>query len=215
MPSLDFTLYMIGDRKQCAGRTLPEVVQAALQAGVSAIQFREKDLSLKAQFKLAFKIRDITHHFGAKLLINDRIDLCLTLGAEGVHLPSSGLPISVARALLGPHRLIGISCHSEKDVRNAEAEGADFAVLGPVYETPSKRAYGPPLGLSAFKSIRKNTSLPLFALGGIKKNCLKAVFAAGADGVAMVSEISAAEDVVQQCQALLEEIKRARKASRL
>lgn len=208
MPLVDFKLYMIGDRHQCAGRALPEIVQAAAEAGVPAFQFREKDLPLKAQFELASKIRKVTKKFGMKLLINDRIDLCLAIDADGVHLPVSGLPISAARRLLGSDKLIGASCHQYKELKNAEVEGANFAVLGPVYDTPSKRPYGSPLGLSEFKRIRESTGLPLFAIGGIQQHRIKEVFSAGADGIAVISAISFVENVRGQCRLLLQEIKR-------
>jgi len=206
MPRPGFQLYMIGDRKQCAGRSLSEVVRSAAEAGVQAFQFREKDLSLKAQFELAAEIRQITKSFGMKLLINDRVDLCLALDAEGVHLPASGLPVPAARALLGPDKLIGASCHSEEDAQQAEAGGADFAVLGPVYDTPSKRAFGAPIGLPEFRRIREGTHLPLFAIGGIRQNRVQAVLSAGADGIAVISALGTADDVAAECRSFLQEM---------
>lgn len=206
MPAVDFKLYLIGDRNQTAGRPLSDIVRSAGQAGVSALQFREKDLSLRDQFRLASEIAAIAKPLGMKLFINDRVDLCLALNADGVHLPSSGLPVSAARALLGEQRWIGVSCHSLEEVRQAEAERADFAVLGPVYETPSKRRYGAPLGLAYFKKVKEATSIPLFAVGGIEPNRLKEVFAAGADGVAMISTIGFAPDVFERSRAILKAI---------
>src|SRR5581483_1483921 len=101
MPAVDFKLYLIGDRNQTVGRPLPEIIREAGRAGVSAVQFREKDLSPRDQLALASQIATVTKALGMKLLINDRIDLCLALDAEGVHLPSSGFPIGVARRMLG------------------------------------------------------------------------------------------------------------------
>ena len=199
---------MIGDRRQCGGRMLSETVQSAAEAGITVFQFREKDLPLRAQFELASKVQKVTKKFDMKLLINDRIDLCLALDAEGVHLPVSGLPISVARRLLGSDKLICVSCHKYEEVKKAETEGADFAVLGPVYDTPSKRSYGSPLGLPEFKRIRERISLPLFAIGGIKPYRVKEIFSAGADGIAVVSAISSTGDVGGQSRIFLQEIKR-------
>lgn len=208
MPAVDFKLYLIGDRNQTVGRPLSQIVREAGRAGVSAVQFREKDLSLRDQLSLASEIAAVTKALGMKLLINDRIDLCLALDAEGVHLPSSGLPAGVARKMLGTGKWIGVSCHSLEEVQRAEAEGADFAVLGPVYETPSKRRYGAPLGLDYFKRVKKATSLPLFAVGGVSQSRLSEVFAAGADGVAMISTIVSAKEVSKESRALLDEIDR-------
>lgn len=208
MSFLQFKLYLIGDRQQTIGRTLLQAVREAGEAGVSVVQFREKDLSLRKQFELASEMRDITLQLGMKLLINSRVDLCLALDADGVHLPSTGFPIQVARTMLGVEKLIACSCHNYEDVKKAELEGADFAVLGPIYDTPSKRSYGPPLGLGTFKDVKEKTKIPLFAIGGIGLGCLKEVFEKGADGVAMISAILSAEDVKNQCLLLLEEIER-------
>ncbi len=206
MASVDFKLYMVTDRHQTAGRPLPEVIELAAKAGVPAVQFREKDLSLRAQFDLAAEIKEITSAYGVKLLVNDRVDLCLALDAAGVHLPSSGLPIPVARMLLGKEKLIGVSCHSSDEVKNAERCGADFAVLGPVFDTPSKRPYGVPLSLDYFRKTRSETNLPLFAIGGIGFEELKMVFSVGADGVAMISAISTASDIKARSRKLLQGI---------
>lgn len=208
MPAVDFKLYLIGDRNQTVGRPLSQIIRKAGEAGVTAVQFREKDLPLRNQLQLASEIAAVTKQLGMKLLINDRIDLCLALDAEGVHLPSSGLPVGAARKILGEKKWIGVSCHSLEDVQRSEAEGADFAVLGPVYDTLSKRPYGAPLGLDYFKKAKEATAIPLFAIGGITQNRLKEIFAAGADGVAMISTIVAAKDVFERSRALLDEINR-------
>jgi thiamine-phosphate pyrophosphorylase len=208
MPAVDFKLYLIGDRNQTVGRPLSHIIREAGRAGISAVQFREKDLSLRKQLTLASEIAAVTKALGMKLFINDRIDLCLALDAEGVHLSSSGIPVGVARKMVGAKKGIGVSCHSLEEVQRAEAEGADFAVLGPVYETPSKRRYGAPLGLDYFKKVKEKTSLPLFAIGGVSQSRLREVFAAGADGVAMISTIVSAKEVFERSRALLNEIDR-------
>lgn len=208
MPAVDFKLYLIGDRNQTGGRPLSQIIREACEAGVAAVQFREKDLSLRDQLQLASEIAAVTKQRGMKLLINDRIDLCMALDAEGVHLPASGLPVGVARKILGDKKWIGVSCHSLEEVQAAEGEGADFAVLGPIYDTPSKRTYGAPLSLDYFKKARGATSIPLFAIGGVTQSRLKEVFKAGANGVAMISTIVSAKDVFKRSRALLDEINR-------
>lgn len=197
---------MITDRQKTAGRPLLQVIEAAVSAGISAIQFREKDLSSREQFDLAMKIKKITDPHGVCLMINDRVDLCLALDAAGVHLPSGGLPIDVVRTLLGPKKLIAVSCHSLSELKKAESLGANFAVFGPVYDTPSKRPYGAALGLPFLKQAALGTRLPIFAIGGINKSRLSEVFSAGADGVAMISEISTANDVQTHCHKLLQKL---------
>ncbi|MFQ5580441.1 MAG: thiamine phosphate synthase [Nitrospiria bacterium] len=207
MPQVDFQLYFISDRTQTRGRLLPEVTRLAGKGGIKAMQLREKDLPPRALLQLASEIRSITREYGMKLLINDRVDVCLAVDADGVHLPATGFPVRVARAILGTERWIGVSCHSLDDIHEAEKAGADFAVFGPVYDTPSKRPYGVPLGLEGFREARKKTSLPLFALGGVRLERLEEIFFAGADGAAMISEIASAEDISGRCRGLLRRIK--------
>lgn len=173
------------------------------------MQLREKDLSLREQMQMAIGIQKVTRKFGMKLFINDRVDLCLAIDADGVHLPSTGLPIAIARKMLGAEKIIGVSCHALQDVLRAESCGADYAVLGPVYDTPSKREYGKPIGIDYFKQVRQATirrgrsPIPLFAVGGIKAANIEEVMQSGADGVAMISEIMAANPVRDTCRAIL------------
>ena len=125
-------------------------------------------------------------------MINDRVDLVLAFDADGVHLRADSLPVAAARRLLGPDRLIGVSAHSADDVARAESEGADFAVLGPVYETSSKRQYGQPIGLRPIEEAGRRCRMPVFAIGGITVTRVAEVRQAGAYGVAVVSAILSA-----------------------
>jgi len=200
--NIDFNLLLITDRTKSCGRPLTDIIREAGEAGVRAVQFREKDLSLREQMSMAIAIVKITKQFGMKLFINDRVDLCMAIDADGVHLPSTGVPISVARKMLGLQKIIGVSCHALEEVVRAEAEGADYALLGPIYDTPSKRQYGVPLGIDYFKAVRQATTIPLFAVGGIKTTNIAEVMRSGADGVAMISEIMEAKNVGEQCRAI-------------
>jgi thiamine-phosphate pyrophosphorylase len=196
MPNpLDFTLYLITDRHQVpAGRTLLATIEAALQGGVRAVQLREKDLSAAALLPLARELRDLTSRYRARLLINDRIDVALAVAADGVHLGGHSLPVAVARRLLGPERLIGVSTHHPAEIAAAATAGADFVTFGPVFATPSKLAYGPPQGLAALRLACQNSPLPVFALGGIKPCHLGALQSAGAAGIAVISALMATPD---------------------
>jgi len=203
---IDFNLLLITDHKKTGRRLLTNIIMEAGEVGVRAVQFREKELPLRDQMQMAIEIQKMTQQFGMKLLINDRVDLCLAMDADGVHLPSTGLPVSVARKMLGQLKCIGVSCHALEDVLRAESEGANYALLGPIYDTPSKRQYGAPLGIDYFKAVRKATALPLFAVGGITMTKIAEVMKAGADGVAMISEMMEAEDVKQTCRDILDSI---------
>jgi thiamine-phosphate pyrophosphorylase len=192
---IDFSLYLITDRQLVAdGYTLLTAVKAALDAGVKAVQLREKDLCAAELLSLADELRNLTLQYDALLLINDRIDVALAADADGVHLGGHSLPIDQARKLLGSDRLIGVSTHSPEEVYQATIQGADFVTFGPVYETPSKAAYGSPQGLQSLTDVCHQSAIPVFALGGITSQRQQDVMQAGAHGVALISAILAASD---------------------
>jgi len=198
MANLDFDLYLITDRHQTGGRSLTWVVEEALRAGAKAVQLREKDLPARPLLDLAYELRKRTSAYGARLLINDRVDLCLAVEADGVHLRSDRLPTERVRSLLGPDKLIGVSAHSVPEARKAQREGADFIVLGPIYFTASKAAYGSPLGPVALRDARQaGITLPIFAIGGITPGRIQEIRLAGADGAAVISAVLAVENVQQ------------------
>jgi thiamine-phosphate pyrophosphorylase len=200
---LNFDLYVITDRQQSGGRPLLTVVEAALRGGARAFQLREKDLQPRDLYPLALRMRQLTQAYGARLLINDRLDVALAVNADGVHLTTASLPASVARRLLGPDRLLGVSTHSLAEAQAAAEEGADFVVFGPVFFTPSKAPYGQPIGVDALRAVRAALGLPILAIGGIKKANLDQVIAAGADGIAVISAVISADDPAAATQDLL------------
>lgn len=188
-----FRLFLVTDRRQCAPVALVAGVDAALRGGVEAVQLREKDLDGGALLRLAAEILPVCRRHGAPLLINDRIDVALSVDADGVHLPADSFPVAEARRLLGNMRLIGVSTHSAAEVAAAHAAGADYAVIGPVFATPSKAEFGPPLGLEELRAAAA-VPIPVFAIGGITPPRIGAVRAAGASGIAVISAVLAAAD---------------------
>jgi len=186
-------LYVVTDRSLTNGRPVEVVVDAALQGGAKAIQLREKDLSARALYELAQRLLPIVHNRKAVLLVNDRIDLALTLPIDGVHLAQTSLPPVEARRLLGPGRLIGVSCHTVQEAIEAH-NGADFIVLGPLFFTLSKAAYGSPIGLERLREVRRHVRLPILAIGGITASNAAQVIEEGAEGVAAISAVMAADD---------------------
>jgi thiamine-phosphate pyrophosphorylase len=195
-------VYLVTDRAQTNGRPLLDVVGAALRGGIGAVQLRERGLETRALLALATALRAATRAAGAALLINDRIDVALACDADGVHLPGHSFTVPEARVLLGPRRLIGISTHHPDAVAAAAAAGADFAVFGPIFATPSKAAYGAPLGVDALAAARAASPLPLFAIGGVDATNAAAVRAAGADGIAVIRAVLAADDPLAAAAAL-------------
>lgn len=189
----DFTLYLITDRMQTAGRTLPAVVAEALEGGVRSVQLREKDLPPGELFELAVELRAVTRQYGALLFINDRIDVALAAEADGVHLGRASMPVRAARRILGRGMLTGYSAHGVEEALRAERDGADFVTFGPVYDTPSKRSFGPPVGTERLAEAVHSLTVPVFALGGISLSNMAGAMESGCHGVALISAIIAAE----------------------
>jgi len=207
MPRVDFPLYLVTDRHQTGGRPLVPLIEQAVAGGLRAVQLRERDLDTRSLLELARDVQMATRPRGAVLLINDRVDLVLACGADGVHLRSDSLPVAVARRLLGDARVIGVSVHSAEEAARAESEGADFVVLGPIYDTPSKREYGAPLGLRPLKEAARRCRIPVLAIGGLTAARVAEVRRAGASGVAVLSAIlsaPSAEPATRQLLAALE-----------
>jgi thiamine-phosphate pyrophosphorylase len=144
---------------------------------------------------MAYWMIELTREYGAKLIINDRVDIALAVGADGVHLGQKSLPANAARKVTGDNFLIGVSTHGIDEALQAEHDGADFITLGPIYNTPSKLRYGDPIGVDILRQVKSEVSIPVLAIGGIKTDSVNEVLDAGADGVAVISGILAAEDI--------------------
>jgi thiamine-phosphate pyrophosphorylase len=194
-------LVLVTDRHATAGRDLVDVVAAALDAGLPAVQLREKDLPGRALLTLAERLRVLTARAGALLLVNDRVDVAVAVGADGVHLGGGSLPTEVARRLLPPGALVGVSTHAPAEAASATA---DFVFYGPVYATPSKAAFGPPQGVTALRQAVAAARVPVLAIGGVTAGTVPATRAAGATGVAVIRAILAADDPALATRGLLD-----------
>jgi thiamine-phosphate pyrophosphorylase len=195
MPTFSSRLLVVTDRHQTCGRPLVPLLQQVLTAAAPAIQLRERDLSARELVTLAREVQAVTSMRRSQLLINDRIDVALALEGVGVHLRSNSVPVSVARQLLGMQRLLGVSVHAEEEVVEAEAQGADYIVLGPIYETPSKRMFGPPLGIHILERVCRRVRVPIIGIGGVTASRAHEMRRAGAFGVAVITAILSADDV--------------------
>ncbi len=233
-PRVDFQLYLISDRRLVAPRDLAEVcdeVMGALARDPSpihtALQLREKDLGGRDLYKLAITLRAICTRHGARLLVNDRIDIAMAARADGVHLPADSIAIDEARRLVGPSRLLGVSTHSAAEAADAAAAGADFAVFGPVWQPLSKAGYGPARGAESLGAAgRAAAGMPLFALGGVTAERVAALGAlrttsggastaagagrpTGVAGIAVIGAVFGADDPVAAALALRDALRRA------
>jgi len=188
-------LVLVTDRRATRDRDLVAVVDAALGAGLPAVQLREKDLSGRPLLLLAERLRAATARTGALLFVNDRIDVAIAAGADGVHLGGGSVPLDVARRLVGPDALIGVSTH----VAGEAPAGADFAFFGPVWETPGKEAVG---AARLTEAVRAST-IPILAIGGVTADRIPAVRAAGAAGAAVIRAILGAPDPGRATRELL------------
>ncbi|NTU42460.1 MAG: thiamine phosphate synthase [Nitrospirales bacterium] len=203
---MDFNLYLITDRKLFAETdSMLRAVEKALLAGVRAVQLREKDLPIRDLLALAYRMRELTQRYNALLFINDRVDIALICGADGVHLGRAGMPASAVKRI-AKDLLIGVSTHSLEEAMEAEREGADFITFGPLYATPSKLPFGEPVGVEALRGVRGKISIPIFGLGGIKPHHIKDVMESGSQGIALISGILAAEDIRSATENYIHEI---------
>ena len=182
-------IYLITDRRALRDPTWAaqlQLIEYAAALGVRLIQIREKDVSANELAGFARQAIAVARPHGARILINDRVDVALAVNADGVHLRVTSLPIATVRQLVPRDFLIGVSTHSLAEARAAQDGGAHFVTCGPVYETPSKQADGAPLGLAAFRAIAQTLTLPVYALGGINATNFREPLQHGAAGIAAI-----------------------------
>jgi thiamine-phosphate pyrophosphorylase len=206
MPHLESRLFLVTDRHQTNGRPLVPLLQRVLTAGVPAIQLRERDLSAKELVTLAREVQAVMASRRSQLLINDRIDVALALEGVGVHLRSNSLPVSVARQLLGAQRLLGISVHAVEEAVQVESQGVDYIVLGPIYETPTKQMFGPPLGIQTLEKACRLVRIPIIGIGGVTAARVREMRCAGAFGVAVITAVLGAVNVESAARELLDAV---------
>jgi thiamine-phosphate pyrophosphorylase len=218
-------LCYITDRRQLRSASLATVIRETVRAGVDIVQIREKDLTTRELMALVQKALTLkvgasgagpgpnavrpylvgreNGMAGTRVVVNDRVDVALAAGADGVHLAGHSMPVQVVRRFVPSAFLIGVSCHSLEEATAAESGGADYLVLGPVFETPSKLAYGPPLGLEKLRNVTSRIRIPVLALGGITVDRVRPCLEAGASGIAGIR-------IFQDCESVPERVRELR-----
>ena len=202
MNNLDLSLYLVTDRGLSKGRSHEYIVEEAIKGGVSLVQLREKDISSREFYQLAFSLKQALAKHQIPLIINDRLDIALAVDADGLHIGQSDLPYDVARQLLGADKIIGLSVETVEQARQANALNVDYIGLSPVFSTLTKSDINTPLGLNGIKEIAAFSKHQMVAIGGINKENTADIFRSGAHGVAVVSAIVSHESPFQAAKEL-------------
>lgn len=203
----ELTLYLVTDRRWLGRRSLDEDVEEALLGGVTLIQIREKEISSRAYLDLARKVKAVTDRYGVPLIVNDRIDIAMAVDAGGVHVGPDDLPVSFARRLLGPDKIVGASASSLEEALAFQAQGADYLGVGAVFPTATKKITEK-VDLETLARIKAAVRIPVAAIGGIDAGNAPEVMKTGVDGVAVVSAILNRSDIREATRGLLSKLKK-------
>ena len=200
-------LYCITAEELSMGRSNIEVVKEMIAAGVTIIQYREKDKAMKDKYSECCIIREMTKDAGVTFIVNDDIDLAMVVQADGVHIGQDDLPIEKVRGLVGNKMIIGISTHCPEEAQQAVLAGADYIGVGPMFKTATKKDACDPVGFEYLEYVAQNISIPSVAIGGIKIDNIPQVMKKGAQCVAIISEITAANNIPEKINQIREVIK--------
>ncbi len=191
---IDLAVYIITDRRVAGNRSILDIVREAIAGGATAVQLREKEASAREMIRLGEALHEITRPAGIPLIVNDRVDVAVALDAEGVHVGQDDIPAAIARQMIGPDRILGVSAATVAEARQAERDGADHLGVGDVFGTPSKSDAGVPIGVERLAEVARAVSIPVVAIGGITLDNAAQVIRAGAQGVSVISAIVGATD---------------------
>jgi len=209
---MDWTLYVITDAKLSRGRSHLEVARTAIEGGASIIQFREKEMTTRQLVETARKMKELTEEANIPLIINDRLDVALAVDADGVHVGQDDMPATLARRLMG-RKIVGVSATTVEEALQAQADGADYLGVGPIYPTGTKPDAVPPIGLARLAQIVQAVEIPVVAIGGISQGNAGEVIACGVDGVAVISAVVSAPDIAVAARRLRETVEAAWKGA--
>lgn len=187
-------VYLVTGLETIAGRTAFETVAQALAGGVTMVQLREKEAPLSRIMREGAALRDLCRASGVPFIVNDRVDVALLLDADGVHVGQDDLPCAMARQLVGPERIVGVSAKTREEAAQAAADGADYIGVGPIFATATKRDAGDAIGMALLSFVKRELGTPQVGIGGIGAANAADVIASGADGIAVVSAITHSDD---------------------
>lgn len=202
----DMMLYAVTDAAWTGKKTLTEQVEEAMKGGITFLQLREKHLSKEEFLKEAIEIKDLARKYQIPFVINDNIEIAQKAEADGVHVGQDDMPVEEVRQILGPDKIIGVSAHNVEEAVRAEQGGADYLGVGAVYPTSTKENTSA-VSMEEMKKICQTVSIPVVAIGGIKKDNMNVLTGTGVDGIAVVSAIFAAKDIRKAARELLEAVK--------
>ncbi len=191
---VDYTLYLVTDRRLMSCQTIEESVELAIAGGVSAVQLREKDCSSREFYELSLRVKRITEPHNIPLIINDRIDICIAANADGVHLGQSDIPCREARKILGANKIIGVSAALPEEAAQAQSDGADYLGVGAVFQTGTKTNTRP-VTPDIIRKIRAAVTIPFVVIGGVNSDNIKSLYGLGINGAAVVSAIVSQPDI--------------------
>ena len=197
-----FRLYLVTNRYQDSLESFLEKVETACRSGVTIIQLREKNLTTNQYYQLAKQVKEITDAYQVPLIIDDRLDVCLAVDAAGLHIGDDELPVSVARKVLGPEKILGVTAKTVKRALEAETSGADYLGTGAIFPTTTKEN-APITLISTLKIICQTVAIPVVAIGGLTSENIDQLIGTGIAGVAVVRDLMQAEDIEAKTQAFL------------
>ena len=195
-------LYLVTNRYQDSLESFLEKVETACRSGVTIVQLREKNLTTNQYYQLAKQVKEITDAYQVPLIIDDRLDICLAVDAAGLHIGDDELPVSVARKVLGPEKILGVTAKTVKRALEAETSGADYLGTGAIFPTTTKEN-APITLISTLKTICQTVAIPVVAIGGLTSENIDQLVATGIAGVAVVRDLMQAEDIEAKTQAFL------------
>jgi thiamine-phosphate pyrophosphorylase len=213
MNPVDYSLYLVTDSSLALGRPIRKIVEAAIRGGVTIVQYREKNAPSRQMISQAEGLMELCRANHIPFIVNDRVDVALAVGADGVHVGQDDMPAALVRKLIGPEKIIGVSAEGVAQAQVAALEGADYVGASPIFATPTKPDAPPPIGALGLKAITRGCTVPVVAIGGLNAKNAESMIRAGASGVAVVSAIMSAEDVESATREIRRVIGQARSVS--